>query len=390
MFIPGARQRVAVPNLVPTLALFIGAIIASVGVWAVVSTRTLSNEGAEALPAARFESELRSVAYLLPVAMQAGSAEVTQDILYVRRPGESEARAVSAFEIPFGAPGLRAHGEASPAGDMAAIVHAAPDRAEVGRLTFVALPSGARVDADRPVDLLSPLAWSPAGDRVAAVQRQARDGGVETLVIQFDVHTGATLDVASFQDAHQVVPVGYSPGGRRLFIVVVDKSGSTLWVRREDELERLHQFSAGPTRDWSLSPDGARLAFVDRLGVGDRTYAGKTLLIATGAITEAAPGGDQLGPVWRPGKAAADFGGPDGSLRLDAPGTDEAAYVLPMRWAPDGSMLVATIYSAGREGTGTATESIEILPDRSRSAQGRELLAQQPGARFVGWVRDIE
>jgi len=390
VFIPGASQRFAVPNLVPTLALFLIAVSASLGAWALLSTRTLSNEGAEAVPVARLASDAGAVAYLAPSTVQVGDAEVTQDVLYVRRPGESEARAVAAFEIPFGAPGLRAHGEASPAGDMVAIVHATPDRAEVGSLSFVALPSGARVVADRYVDLLSPLAWSSDSERVAAVQRVARDGVVETQVLQFDARTGATIDVASFQDAHQVVPVGYSPGGGRLFIVVVDKSGSTLWVRHDGQLERLHQFSAGPTRDWSLSPDGARLAFVDRLGVGDRTYAGKTLLIATGAITEAAPGGDQLGPVWRPGKAAADFGGPDGSLRLDAPGTDETAYVLPMRWAPDGSMLVATIYSAGRDGSGVPTESIEILPDLSRSSQSREPLAPQADARFVGWVRDIE
>jgi len=110
VFIPGASQRFAVPNLVPTLALFLIAVSASLGAWALLSTRTLSNEGAEAVPVARLASDAGAVAYLAPSTVQVGDAEVTQDVLYVRRPGESEARAVAAFEIPFGAPGLRAHG----------------------------------------------------------------------------------------------------------------------------------------------------------------------------------------------------------------------------------------------------------------------------------------
>lgn len=386
MFVPGARPRLAVPNIVPPLALALLGIVASVVVWAAVSTRTLSNETPVAVPPAQPTSGINSVAYLLPgVTTSASGAMLSADILYIRRPGEEKAQAVSAFPFPFGAAGLRAHGEASPAGDRAAIVHGGPSPAE---LSIVSLPSGTRVPADRPVDLLSPVAWSPDGQRLAAVFTASRDGQQQTQVIQFHAESGLTLDVAVFEAAHQVVPVGYSPGGNRLFIVVVDKAGSSLWVRYEGRLEKLYQFSPGPTRDWTLSPDGARLAFIDRLGVGNRTYAGKTLLIATGAITEAAPGGDQLGTAWRPGKAVADFGGPDGSLRLEPQESLGATYVLPMRWAPDGSMLVATIYSASRDGSGNPTESIQLVPDRSLTMNGREELSRD--ARFIGWVRDLE
>ncbi|MCK9517539.1 MAG: hypothetical protein M0R74_00720 [Dehalococcoidia bacterium] len=388
MFIPGARPRFAVPNTLTPLVLALLGIVASLVIWAAVSTRTLSNETSAAPLAATAESNISSVAYLVPAVRTAASGEVhNADILYVREPGNEEARAISEFPFPFGATGLRAHGDASPGGDRVAIVHGGPDPAQ---LSIVALPTGIRVLAERSVDLLSPLAWSSDGERLAAVRTVERDGVTEAQVIQFHAESGLTLDVATFETAHQVVPVGYSSGGNRLFIVVVDKSGSTLWVRHEGSQEKLHHFSPGPTRDWSLSPDGARLAFIDRLGVGTRTYAGKTLLIATGAITEAAPGGDQLGTAWRPGKAAADFGGPDGSLRLDAPEPGEAAYVLPLRWAPDGSMLVATIYSASRDLSGTGSELIQLVPDRSLSANGRELLSQEPGARFIGWVRGLE
>src|SRR5690606_36709728 len=101
-------------------------------------------------------------------------------------------------------------------------------------------------------------------------------------------------------------------GGSRLFIVVVDNAGSSLWESRDGRLQKLTTFSPGPTRDWSLSPDGARLAFVDRLGVGARSYAGRTLTIASGAVTDAASTGNQLGAAWHPGRLTADFGGPDG------------------------------------------------------------------------------
>jgi hypothetical protein len=385
VFLPGTRQRFAVPNVVAPLAIGLIAILLGLLAWAVLSTRTLSNETSVVLPAEPPVTDLRSVAYLVSGLTSSGSV----DLLYIRRPGEEKARVVSEFAFPFNAQGFRAHGLASPIGDRAAIVHAGQDPA-AAILTVVSLPDGLRIDADRSVDLLSPLAWSSDGQRLAAVQTVQRDGQPETQVIQFHAETGLTLDTAAFPAAHQVVPLGYSSGGQRLFIVVVDKAGSSLWVRHEGRTEKLYQFSPGPTRDWSLSPDSARLAFIDRLGVGNRTYAGKTLLIATGAITEAAPGGDQLGTAWRPGKAAADFGGPDGSVRLDTPEPEEAAYVLPIRWAPDGSMLVATIYSASRDGSNLPQESIQLVPDRSLTPNGRERLSQEPDARFIGWVRDVD
>lgn len=393
MFVPGTRQRIsAVPQSLGPFLLAAAGVFVALLLWGILTVRTVSNQPPPPVPLAALSEESASlIAYSLPNSQDSAacvSGTTCFETLYVRSPGSNEAHAIAQFPYVFD---LRPRGTASPTGDRVAVLHLGLSNAGPAELTILDVASGHRLSVSHPVDYLSPLAWAPDGSRLAAVLSRAGEAGGRTsfTVLAIDPATGGASDAAAFADAVNVVPVGYSLDAERLYVVVVDKSGSSLWEVKENRATSLVKFSPGATRDWSLSPDGTRLAFVDRLGVGKRTYAGRTLHIATGKITDAAPSGDQLGTAWRPDRLTADFGGPDGSLRLEQPDS-VTDYVLPMRWAPDGSMLAATIYSAGRDGTDKPTESIEILSEAQPNSPGhREPLAPVPGARFFGWVRDL-
>jgi hypothetical protein len=80
----------------------------------------------------------------------------------------------------------------------------------------------------------------------------------------------------------------------------------------------------------------------------------------------------------------ADFGGPGGSVQLTQ--ASEAAYVIPVRWSPDGSMLVARVAAPpGGDHANRSAETIELT-----STASRVLLADVPGAWVFGFVFNVE
>jgi Tol biopolymer transport system component len=253
-------------------------------------------------------------------------------------------------------------------------------------MTLVSLATRERREIEGRFDYLSPLSWSPDGKRVVAVRYTQPDasGRVTGTILEVNTVTGAVVETASFENVFQAAPAGYSADGERMFVVVVDQAGSALWVERAGTLQRLAVMSPGRTRDWKLSPDGARLAYVDILGAGERGYAGRTMLTATGAITRSPATRDELGVAWRPNSEVPVFGGPGGGVRLSL-AQDGPAYVVPVQWSPDGTTLAATVYTAADGRVSTFDESLELVtPDQ------RVLLSERPGARFFGWAVNLE
>jgi dipeptidyl aminopeptidase/acylaminoacyl peptidase len=374
VYVPGAHPRFHAPDSLVPIAFAVVAVVVTLVAWAAFLTRSTTDESMYAPALSLSPSSVRSVAYTVP--------EANDDVLYVRGLGANDRpRLLAAFPFAFN---LHARGSVSPHGDMAAVLHVDNAAGGPAQLTLLTLPGGERLDVAAGFDYLSPLAWSADGSRLAAVRTLATEGTGRTrsAVVEVNTATGAVAEITGFDAVLQVVPVGYSIDAQRLFVVVIDQSGSALWVVRDGKAERAAVLSPGSTRDWTLSPDGSRLAFVDRIGVGERTYAGRTLIVATGVVIDAAALGDQLGVAWRPGSDIPDFGGPGGTLSLSEP--VPGAYVIPMRWAPDGSTLVATIYSASRD-SGESMESIELL-----SAGQRVRLSESAGAKFLGWARNMD
>jgi len=307
------------------------------------------------------------------------------DHIYIRRAdadSPQSAREVARFPISFN--NLHVQGSAAPTADRLAILSASAAGSAYARMTLIPLPAGALQDVEAEFDYLSRIAWSRDGLHAAGARSARSDDSARNHVdvIEVDARTGAATVAAQFDNVFTAAPVGYSLDGARLFVAVIDQSGSTLWAVRDGRLQKQAMLSPGRTRDWSLSPDGSRLAYVDVLGAGQRSYAGRTLMVATGAITDSNSTGNQLGPVWEPGSQIPVFGGPGGSVEFTA-GTPDSAYIVPASWSPDGSTLVATIYSASSDRTGSPKEAVELV-----SPQHRVPLAEDDSARFLGWVVD--
>lgn len=342
------------------------ALVVGIGAWALSSPAQVSTDG-PAIPALPAEA-IRSVAYFEPDP----SARV--DRLIVRR-AEPGAQATVIAEFPYSFTGLHARGTSSPAGDLIAVLSADGSRGAAATLALVGLDGAVRT-VPGAYDYLSRLAWSPDGTRLAVTVSSPSGAGrvVEVLPATLEV-----LEAAEFPGAFQVAPIGYSLDAARLFVVVIDQSGSNLWAVRSGTAQRVAELSPGRTRDWALSPDGARVAFVDILSASSRTYVGKTLTIATGSVTALPAGRNQVGAVWQPGNPLPLFGGPDGSLQLTDP-DPSAAWVIPLAYAPLGDYLaIATVGTAADGQPGSALWLA--------TAEHRELLTDAAASSFVGWVR---
>jgi Tol biopolymer transport system component len=169
----------------------------------------------------------------------------------------------------------------------------------------------------------------------------------------------------------------------------VDPRGSNLYSEQGGKSELVAEISPGRTRDWALSPDGSRLAFIDILSGGARAYVGRTLVIATGAITTLPAEKNHVGASWVPGSPLPSFGGPGGAWQLTDPAPD-AAYLVPEDWSPDGSYLVATVYAETSDRTSRPASALELIKRESDGEESTRLrFSDAQGAAFLGWVRNL-
>ncbi len=373
MLVPGIRHGLHIPRSVTRLLLAVLVLCGVVAGWAILAPGRVSTDG----PALPYTSigNIRSIAYIEP--------RDGRDHVMVRSSAEGS-EPVSLYSLDIAISGLHARGLVSP--DAARIALLNSGTTVSARMTLLQLSGSAPtpVFAEGTFDHLSRLAWSPDSQRITAVRTTiGAEGNISTDVIEVDALAGSTRTVTSVKRPLEVAPVGYSIDGARLFWVVVDSSGSNLWMERDGVVSRVGELSPGRTKDWSLSPDGSRLAFVDILGASSRNYVGRTLTIASATITTLPATGNQLGTAWRPGALLPEFGGPGGSLQLSEP-SSEAAYIRPERWSPLGDLVVATVFAEGSDRYAPLTQAIEI-----GGTDRRELVTDVQGASFLGWVRDL-
>lgn len=368
VFAPGVHTGARIPPGLAPLLMTLAAVAVGIGAWAVVDTRRIATDFHAPAPPWTDPQQMRSVAYFDPL----GSV----DRLYVREvTAGSIPRLVTAFPSAFG---THSRGTASPLGDRLAVLWF--DGAAGSHLTFVGLPTGVRTDAVGLYQHLSTLPWSTDGTRVAVVAAVAAERPDVREIHEVRTADGAATAVARFEAVLDVAPVGYSLDDR-LFIVVIDQSGSWLWVHKEGKLERVAQMSTGRTRDWELSPEGARLAYIDILGAGgQKAYAGRSMATANGAVVTYASDGDQHGATWAPRAEAPDFGGPGGSVQLQYP-ANPGDYVIPDAWAPAGDVLVASVFTAGSDAVAPSVASLQLM-----TADSRIELSGEEGASFIGFV----
>jgi hypothetical protein len=371
VFVPGVQQgmRVRVPRRAFTFVLALFSVLGVLFAWAAFAARPASDEigggsfGSISLP------EMHSVALIIP--------DGPVDHLVVQQSTPAGKRKfVADFPSTFT---LHGRGLASPTGDAIAVlwVDGSPATAH---LTIVHPSTGARLEIAEPFDYFSGLAWKPRGNGLAALGAVRRDqtGRFDARILGIDTAVGTAELIATFGQVFEAHPIGYSPGEGRLLLVVVDESGSALWSVASGKSQREVQLSAGQTRDWVLSPNGERLAFTEvfRAGGNERSL-GRVLNIATGDIAGVGPDGVQVAPTWRPDSVAPLFGGPDGDIQLA--GGSTGTYLVPHAWGADGALVATVQTEDGSPGT------LQLIQPDSRI-----VLADEPGATFLGFVTDIE
>lgn len=373
MLVPGMRQKkVEIPSAFgPVLVAFTATVI-GVGAWLLIGANSQSPTEPLVLPSPAASSNIGSIAYVLPSGRE--------DVIYVRsREAGAEPQRVISFPSAFN---LHARGNASPAGGTLGVVTVSGNAGALATITFISLPDREIVVGASPVDFLSAVVWAPMSDRVAGQLSSLPDsaGRVDVQLVETTVATGAARTLTTFEDVLLATPIGYAPDGNGLYVVTLDQSGSLVWVVGKDGgQKKLGRLSTGRTRDWRLSPDGSRIAFVEAK-VGERSYGGRVFVIATGVIRDSGGTLEQLGASWRPGSLAPDFGGPGGSLTLN-PAPDDGSYIVPLEWSPDGQTLVASVFREAEEPLAPPIESVQVI-----TASGRNLVSEEGGVRFLGWV----
>lgn len=381
MIAPGMRPLPRIPRALASFPLSVAAVLVTLFAWVALVHSPAATDVPVTQPVIAAASDFQTIVYSDPTT--------TTDALYLRSTAaDAKPQLITTFQVQGG---LHAHGAASPAGTSVAVLapqaSTAASSHPTATLYTVSLPSGIRSEMEGAFAYLSHLVWAPDGRYIYATSPLHGD----TLdITHTDTYTGHTRIAAQFAGAFEAVPLGFSASGSRLYVVTVDKSGSTLWQEEDGKVEKVALLSAGRTRDWKLSPDGAWLAFVDVLGSGNSGLVGRTLTIATGVVSTVPAGANQVSPVWAPGSDVPVFGGPGGQLQLTSPARP-GAYPAPLAYSPDGQGLVATIYAASTDSSGqvSATDSqhgsLELV-----SPTHRTLLTDADGAAFFGWVRNTD
>ncbi|OGO52189.1 MAG: hypothetical protein A2148_02905 [Chloroflexi bacterium RBG_16_68_14] len=213
--------------------------------------------------------------------------------------------------------------------------------------------TGERTRLAQDIDLLSTPVWSPDSASMVVRRSQWQDGaGGSASLLRIDL-AGAATEVAA-ADAG-LYPIDFSPDGAWLYYAVLSPSGTDLARAPTvgSETETLAHLSDGVARDWHLSPDGTRLAYLAQTPKGaETTFAAEVLHLATGTVQTPLAGAAvaQFGPAWeRDGSLTIGRLDSDGPVRLSAGGTrlSEAlpapppggGFDVPLSWSPDGTYL---------------------------------------------------
>jgi Tol biopolymer transport system component len=149
------------------------------------------------------------------------------------------------------------------------------------------------------------------------VYRRSTQSGYVLAIVPV---AGGEERVIASSEASALFPVSFSSKGEGVYYVAVDESsGSRLF--EADLASGVSRFvaalSLGLTRDWSLSPDASKLAYLE-IGIGADEVSSRAVIY--------------------------DFAG-------DKPGavTDRATSAFSPVWSPDGSLIIGTLDEASHQ-----------------------------------------
>jgi Tol biopolymer transport system component len=243
------------------------------------------------------------------------------------------------------------------------------------------------------VDLLVPAVWSRDGSNVVFRRSGGKADGTYQLVTVSVSGGSQTVVVSSAGDA--LFPIGYSADAGRFYFVRLRDDGSyfsSLDIASGAETQ-IAQLSDGLTRDWDLSPDGGRLAYLAiDLGASDATSHAKVLDIASGAVESVGmAGSDAFSPRWDAAgnlvlgqladgaaSTAAEVIGQGSTLTLAAP---QRGFDVPLAIDAHGGGIAVRSF----DGASTANPGRAVLTVIDKYGARHEIAAGE--VTFLGWIK---
>jgi len=243
---------------------------------------------------------------------------------------------------------------------------------------------------------LAPI-WSPDSRALVFQTFDPRRNGPTLFRVTLGDKTVAPL--ASIEGAQSVSPLAFAPAGDDFYVAQGVQGGTELLaVDTASGSTRTVATIAGVTRDWRLSPDGQRAAFIRQAAEGG--WELWIVNLADGAMSrleaEGLPSDRELfNPTWHPQQSLIAYGtapAEDGTgvisvLLLGGSAQrhvgPEQGFDIPLAWSPQGDYLVV--------------QEFPEYPVRHRGrlrligADGQRLpVAEGMEVTFIGWSADDE
>ncbi len=306
------------------------------------------------------------------------------DIILVAPAGDPSA-AIEVARVAHVA-GFAPTGAVSPDGRRVALVVA--DGGTQGHpsasLVLLDLDTGSLKQLATGVEELQTALWAPDGKSIVVSRASEGSGSLVTFTLGRVAVDGAGETVAArFDRVLGAYPVAFDRAGR-LVVVVIDARGSTVYR----DAAPAATISSQITRDWKLSPDGSRLAFIESNVTNGLHYLARVVTLDGGSGSEVAAQSalndeqQQLGVSWKPGSDSPTFGSEPASIAGSAGVFAQsvmAGFDIPLSYSPDGSIL------AVQHWTGTSYSSPgKMTLDLTSADGGRTPL--DGFSRFFGWA----
>ena len=255
-------------------------------------------------------------------------------------------------------------------------------------------------------DLLITPVWAPDSASLVFRRSQSQENAAGTFELVRISLAGSDSTAAGLAESTLVAaeaglfPVGFSPDGDRFYYTQISAAGT--------ELGQVPTGSGFPsllahlgddfTRDWHLSPDGDRLAFL----TPQQSQAGTVLramvveLNGTFQLRPVLPTADRptqdFNPIWHPKDGDLTLGrlalgeAKAPAMRVDASGPQpleapSQGFDVPLAWSPDGGTLALRSFQGDMESEVSPWHLVLL----DAEGQRREVKAESE-ISFVGWV----
>jgi Tol biopolymer transport system component len=240
------------------------------------------------------------------------------------------------------------------------------------------------------VDLLVKPLWSSSGEalvfRRSALRNQADS---DFRLVLLNATTGEERELAASPQA-ALFPVAFAPDGESLLYVRLGAAGSELHAvdLNSGDQKLIALLSPDLTRDWSLSPAGDRLAFLEMAFSTQRMSSRAMVLdLATGSVAPVSGvEADEFSPVWNgsalslgrlAGAGGVAWASEDGLAALAPP---ERGFDVPLGWSDSGRSLVVRTFE-GRSALAPGRSSLTLVTDG-----GARLHVASGEVTFLGWI----